>query len=218
MNAKHIRWIPVLLLPLLASCGSGSGQESSQNSAGGYKETKSMVLDILKTEEGKKAIMEASLSDQNSQMKLLSTDTGQQVQLAVKDILTAQDTDVVVRQIMTDPKFAGDFAKAIQKQNKQLQKDLMKDPEYQKQMLDLMKNSEFEKLVMEIMKTTPYRAQTMTVMQDALQSPLVKAEMLQLLKKVVDEQSNPQAQDKKKEGEQGKKDEQSKEQDKESSK
>jgi spore germination protein D len=149
-------------------------------------------------------------------MKLLSTDTGQQVQLAVKDILTAQDTDVVIRKIMADPKFAGDFAKAIQKQNKQLQKDLMKDPEYQKQMMDLMKNQEFEKLVMEVMKSTPYRAQTMTVMQDAFQSPLVKAQMLELLQKVVQEQANPTE---KKEGkEQGKKDEQGKEQDKEASK
>jgi spore germination protein D len=218
MNAKCIRWIPVLLLPLLASCGSGSGQASSQNSAGGYKETKSMVLDILKTEEGKKAIMEASLSESNSQMKLLSTDTGQQVQLAVKDILTAQDTDVVIRKIMADPKFAGDFAKAIQKQNKQLQKDLMKDPEYQKQMMDLMKNQEFEKLVMEVMKSTPYRAQTMTVMQDAFQSPLVKAQMLELLQKVVQEQANPTEKKEKDGKEQGKKDEQGKEQDKEASK
>jgi spore germination protein D len=191
MPAKNLRWVPVLLLPLLTSCGSGSSQGNSQSNTGGYKETKSMVLDILKTEEGKKAVMEASLSDHNSQMKLMSTDTGQQVQLAVKDILTAQDSDVIIRQLMTDPKFAGDFAKAIQKQNKQLQKDLMKDPEYQKQMLEIMKNPEYEKLVTDMMKTAPYRQQTMAIMQESLQSPIFKTEILQLLKKAVDEQAKP---------------------------
>ncbi|WP_127583948.1 spore germination lipoprotein GerD [Paenibacillus koleovorans] len=225
MNAKSMRWIAVLLLPILASCGGGSSQGGSQSGGGSYKETKSMVLDILKTEEGKKAIAEANLSEQNSSMKLLSTDTGQQVQLAVKEILTAEDTDKIVRQLMVEPKFAGDFAKAIQKQNKQLQKDLMKDPEYQKQMVQIMNNPEYEKIVLDVLKTTPYRQQTAAIMQETMQSPLFKAQIMEMLQKVVKEQTNPPEQKNAKggggsggSGEQGGKEDQGKEQDKGSNK
>jgi spore germination protein D len=204
---KKVRGLSAfLLLPLLIACGSGGSSEGSSSS--GYKDTKSMVLDILKSDDGKKAIKDAaktgdetatgmlqaqSAKSGGGKIQMLSTEDAQQLQLVVKDVLTADGSDKMLKAMMTDPKFAGDFAKALQKENKQLQKDLMKDPEYQKQMLDLMKNPDYEKLMIDNMKSAQYRQQVMTIMQEALQSPLYRLELMTLLKKVMEEEAQPKS-------------------------
>lgn len=180
----------VLLLLSLSACGS-----SSQSSQQGYKETKMMVLDILKTEDGKKAIKEATQSKSGSggskKMQSLSAKDSEQVQLAVKDVLTNSKNSDFLKQLMTDPRFAGDFAKAIKKENKQMMKDLMKDPDYQKSLIQTMKNPQAEKMLMDVMKSGPYRQMVMSVMQDSLKSPLFRSELVDLMKTALDEQTKP---------------------------
>jgi spore germination protein D len=182
------RTVPIVLVLLLAtSCGSDS--QSSQGQ--GYKDTKSMVIDVLKTTEGQKAIQEAGKSQQDKSITLLSTGEGQQIQLAVKDILTKETGSKMLEKTMTDPKFAGQFAQAIESNNKQIHKDLMKDPEYQKSMLEIMNNPEFEKTLTKTMKNTVYRQHMMNVIQESMQSPLFKMQLMDLLKKVVEEGVTP---------------------------
>jgi len=188
---------------LLTSCGTDNSASSGQSQGMNYKETKTMVLDILKSEDGKKAISLVNRSILNgdvgtngiagqSQIKLLSSNESLQLQMAVKDVLTAQENNKFLQDMMKDPKFAGDFAKAIQKDTKQMFKELLKDPEYQKNMVDVMKNPDYEKLVLDTMKTAAYRQQMMTVMQDAIQSPLFRAQMVDLLKAAIELQSRPE--------------------------
>ncbi|MFD0681826.1 MULTISPECIES: spore germination lipoprotein GerD [unclassified Paenibacillus] len=189
--------VPLILFVLvLTSCGSESkSSQSSQN--GGYKDTKTMVLDILKTEDGQKAIIAAqtkAASSSEGQIKLLSTGDSQHIQLAVKDVLTDTSNNKFLQNVITDPKFAGQFAKAIQKDMKQLQKDLMKDPEYQTTMISTLKNPDFEKMLLDTMKSPQYRQQTKTVMQESMQSPLFRLELMNIMKKVLEEESQPKAQ------------------------
>uniref|UniRef100_A0A4Y8PUG5 Spore germination GerD central core domain-containing protein n=2 Tax=Paenibacillus athensensis TaxID=1967502 RepID=A0A4Y8PUG5_9BACL len=198
-------WLTVIAaLPLLlSSCGTDNSASAGQSQGMNYKETKTMVLDILKSEDGKKAISLVNRSIMNgdvgangmagqSQIKLLSANESLQLQMAVKDVLTAQENNKFLQDMMKDPKFAGDFAKAIQKDTKQMFKELLKDPEYQKNMVDVMKNPDYEKLVLDTMKTAAYRQQMMTVMQDAIQSPLFRAQMVDLLKAAIEQQSRPE--------------------------
>lgn len=190
---KWLRLIPVLAISmLLISCGSGGEGKQQQQS---YKDTKSMVIDVLKTEDAQKAIQDAIKKNQDSTAKLLSTGEGQQIQIAVKDVLTDPNHAKLIEKTMMDPKFAGDFAKAIQKSNKQLQKDLLKDPEYQKTMLEIMSTPDYQKMVMSVMKSPQYRQQVMTMMQEALQNPLYKTELMALFQKVAQEQMKPQQSD-----------------------
>lgn len=151
-----------------------------------------MLLDILNSEEGQKAVQEAIHRNQNDTMRLLSTGEGQQIQLAVKEVLTNPDYTQLIEQTMLEPKFAGDFAKSIQEYSKQLNKDLMKDPEYQQQMLELMNNDQFKALVMETMKSPEYRQQTIKMMDESLKSPLFKVQLMELFRAVVREESRPQ--------------------------
>ncbi|MCZ8523735.1 MULTISPECIES: spore germination lipoprotein GerD [Paenibacillus] len=194
MIKRWKRIVPaVVMVGILAACGSEPQQQASGSNSNTYKDTKSMVLDILKTEDGRKAIQEATVSN-TSKLSLLSAGDTQQLQLAVKDVLIDTDSNKFLQTMISDPKFAGQFAKAIQKDTKQLQKDLLKDPEYQKQMMDAMKSPEFEGMLLDTMKSTPYRTQTKTVIQESLQSPLFRLELMELMKKVLQEESTPKAQ------------------------
>jgi spore germination protein D len=177
---------------LLSSCGSDAS--SSQAQTGGYKDTKTMVMDILKTEDGQQAILAASLkaaAKDEGQLKLLSVGDNQQMQMAVKDVLTDTSNNKFLQTVITDPKFAGQFAKAIQKEMKQLQKDLMKDPEYQQALIGTMNNPDFSKILLDTMKSTAYRQQTKTIIQESMQSPLFRLELMNIMKKILEEESQP---------------------------
>lgn len=197
-----------------------------------------MVIDILKTDDGKKAIYEALSSPQGESgsssgsstdsgsggsdsgsgsdsggtsgssgssggsssgsggggyriKMLLPTNTSEEVKMAVKDTITSPAYKKEIEKIMTDPKFAGNFAKAISAQNKQLHMDLIKDPTYQKSMQDMMKSPEIMQMFLDLTKQSDYRKQTMTIMQEAMQSPIFKMEVMELLKTVVQEQLIP---------------------------
>jgi spore germination protein D len=194
--------LPLITIALLlSSCGTDKSSQG-QSQAGTYKEQKTMILDILKSEDGKKAISAANRSIMNgdvgttgiagqSQIKLLSANESLQLQMAVKDVLTAKENNMFLTDMMKDPKFAGDFAKAIQKETKQMFKELLKDPEYQKSLVDVMKNPDYEKMMLDVMKTAAYRQQMMTVMEESIQSPLFRAHMVDLLKSAIVQQSKP---------------------------
>lgn len=187
---KLYRIVPITgVILLLTACGSGSQSGGMQN----YKDTKSMVLDILESDEAKKVIKKASedSGDGGGGIKMLSTPVGEQIQIAVKDVLTDPSYPKHLEKMMTDPKFAGEFAKAVSKEDKQLHKDLMKDPEYQTMLVEVMKNPEFEKILLETLKGTAYRKQAMMVFQESLQNPLFRVELMTLMKKVMEEEAKP---------------------------
>lgn len=192
-----------LTAAMLTACGSNSS--SSGQNAQSYKDTKTIILDILKTEDGQKAIVEAQSHIQDKTMKLLSTGDGQQIQIAVKDVLTGSESNKLLQKTMTDPRFAGDFAKALQGNMKQLHKDLLKDPGYQLQLLQLMSNPEYERLVLQTMKSAAYRQQIMSVMQESIQSPLFRMQLMDMLKKVVEEETKAGGQAGQQEGGEGEK-------------
>ncbi|MCM3136502.1 spore germination lipoprotein GerD [Paenibacillus polysaccharolyticus] len=195
---------------MLAGCGS---DQSSSPPQGSYKEMKTMVVDILKSDEGKKAVEEALTGQSSSSgggsggseesggsgggsgtvgMKMLMPmQSSEQIRIAVKDTITAPEYQKEFEKIMTDPQFAGEFAKAINGQSKQLHMQLIKDPTYQKSIGDIMKSPEVSKMFMDMTKTPEYRKQTMTVMQEVMQNPLFRMEVLTLLKKVVQEELQP---------------------------
>lgn len=184
----------------LTACG---GEQSSSSSGQmGYKEMKTMVVDILKSEEGKKAVEEALSSGSGSEgssglsMKMMPMQTTEQIRVAVKDTITAPEYQKEFEKIMTDPKFAGDFAKAINSQSKELHLQLIKDPTYQKSIEEIMKSPEMMKMFLDLTKTSDYRKQSMTIMQEAMQNPLFRMEVLDLLKSVVQEELQPKVQKK----------------------
>lgn len=193
MKMTDIRVLGLIfvLTVALTACGS---EQSSSSSQGSYKETKTMVVDILKSDEGKKAVEEAMSGGGTSSgggMKMMAAQSSEEIRTAVKDTITAPEYKKELEKIMTDPKFAGDFAKAISSESKKLHLQLIKDPTYQKSVADIMKSPEMMKMFLDLTKTPDYRKQSMTVMQEAMQNPLFRMEVMNLLKTVVKEELQP---------------------------
>jgi spore germination protein D len=176
---------------VLTSCGAESSGGNEQVS---YKDLKSMVIDILKTEDAQKALQESSqqMSGYTGQTsKLLSVQDQEEVRIAVKDVLVSPQYDKVIKKLMVDPRFAGEFAKAVNKQNKEIHKELIKDPSYQAELIKVMKNPEMDKMILEVLQSTQYRKQVMSLMQESMQNPLFRLEVLELMKKAVQEELKP---------------------------
>ncbi|MEV5026414.1 spore germination lipoprotein GerD [Paenibacillus sp. LPE1-1-1.1] len=204
---------------VLAGCGA---EPSGGNEQVSYKDLKSMVIDILKTEDAQKALQESSqqMSGYSGQTsKLLSVQDQEEVRLAVKDVLISPQYDKVIKKLMVDPRFAGEFAKSVNKQNKEIHKELIKDPSYQADLIKVLKNPEMDKMILEVLQSTQYRKEVMSLMQDAMQNPLFRLEVLDLMKKAVQEELKPNPNekvDKKKEEGSGEEEQKSEEEDQQS--
>lgn len=165
----------ILLLFLLYGCApaeQGNGQNAD------YEGTKKLVIDILKTDEGKKAI-EDVLNDEKTKAKLIMDEAV--VKNTIKGALTSKEAEDFWKKQFEDPKFAETFAKSMQKEHEKLIKDLMKDPDYQAALIEIFKNPEMEKQLSDALKTQKYREQMKTVMIETIDSPLFKAKMQELL-------------------------------------
>lgn len=217
---KQLKWHSIKCLCIagglalfLSGCGSDNPSSAPQ---GSYKETKTMVIDILKSDEGKKALEEALLGERSSGQSsssevgsgsnssvsgntskglgirmLTSQSSSDEIRVAVKDTLSSPEYKKVFEEIMKDPKFAGDFAKVVNSQSKQIHMELIKDPSYQKSMEDILKSPEMTKMLLQLTQTADYRKQTMSVMQEAMQNPIFRMEVMELLKSVVKEELQP---------------------------
>jgi len=208
MRPLKIAAAAVALSLALVSCGQETGGSGNQIS---YKEVKSMVIDILGSEEARKAISKVQTQTAEGEGMLLTKNMTMQdqelVRLAVKDVLTSPDYNFVIEKIMRNPRFAGEFAKAVSQDNKQIHKDLMKDPDYQKDLIVMMKQPEAQRVLFEATKTPEYRKMLMSSVTEAMQNPLFKLEILKMLQSVVKEELTPQEQ-----GQQGQEKEQQGEQ------
>lgn len=219
-DVKQLKWHSIKslciaggLALLLSGCGSDNQSAAPQ---GSYKETKTMVIDILKSDEGKKALEEALLGESSSGQSssteagsgsetsgtgntskaigikmLTSQSSSDEIRLAVKDTLSSPEYKKEFEEIMKDPKFAGEFAKVVNSQSKQIHMELIKDPSYQKSMEDMLKSPEMTKMLLQLTQTSDYRKQTMSVMQEAMQNPIFRLEVMELLKSVVKEELQP---------------------------
>lgn len=173
--------LPLLLFGLALS---GCAEEGTGNSQIDYEETKKMVVDILKTDDGKKAIQEV-MSDEKMKETLIMDQAV--VSDTVEKALTSDKGTEFWKKSFEDPKFSESVAKSMRKENEALLKDLMKDPEYRGMMIEVLKDPELEKEVTTILKSTEYRTHIQAVMTETFESPLFKAKIQESILKAVEE-------------------------------
>jgi spore germination protein D len=174
-----------LVLPLLLSglllTGCAEADSSSQMD---YEATKKMVVDILKTDDGKKAIQEVMKDEKMKETLIMDQAV---VSDTVEKALTSDKGTEFWKKSFEDPKFAESVAKSMETQNEALLKDLMKDPEYRAMMIGVLKDPELEKEVTTILKSNEYRKHVQAVMIETYESPLFKAKMQETILKAVEE-------------------------------
>jgi spore germination protein D len=172
--------LPVTFLLLAAGCApteSGGGQVD-------YEETKKMVVDILKTDDGKKAIQEV-MGDDGMKEKLIMDQVI--VSDTIEKTLTSDKGMEFWKKSFEDPKFAESMAKSMNKENELLLKNLMKDPEYRGMMIEVMKDPELEKELTTVLKSKEYREHLQKVITETFESPLFKAKLQDLIVKAAEE-------------------------------
>ncbi|MFE8703885.1 spore germination lipoprotein GerD [Cytobacillus sp. FJAT-54145] len=177
---KKFTLLPILLTMLIAGC--------AQTETGGeqvdYEETKKMVVDILKTDDGKKALQEV-MADDTMKEKLVMDQAV--VSSTIQKTLTSDEGKEFWKKSLEDPKFAESVATSMKDGHEQLLKDLMKDPEYKGMMIEVLKDPEIEKEVTNILKSKEYREHLQKVMTETFESPLFKAKIEDILIKAAEE-------------------------------
>src|SRR5699024_9711903 len=100
---KWSKWLfPSFFLFVLIGCGSQTTHD--------YKETKSIVLDILKTDDAKKAIREANTV---SDKELINS---AEIQANIEESFSNPENQNAFKEMLKDPKVAKSFAKAIEEE------------------------------------------------------------------------------------------------------
>ena len=108
-GAKTLKSFLKLLLPILLLTSCATVQE--QGSQPDYESTKKMMVDMLKTDEGKKSIQEV-LSDDEIKQKLVMEQAV--VKDTIQQILTSEQGREFWQELMKDPEFAKAFAESMQ--------------------------------------------------------------------------------------------------------
>lgn len=165
------------VITLLSGCSSGSSQ-----AAPNYQETKKTVIDILKTDAGKKAVHEI-MSDKTSMNQQALN------QPAVKDsivkALTSEKGKAAWSHILSDPSFQKKLAQGMQKEQAALLKKMMNDPDYQQMMMSVLQAPKMQSQYIDLIKTKPYREQLQKVITQTVSSPMFAAQLTDAIQKAV---------------------------------
>lgn len=170
----------LLLLPIMVFLTSCSPNDATGGEQIDYEETKKMVVDILKTDDGKKAIEEVMSSDGMKEKLVMDQ---QVVTNTIEQTLTSEKATDFWKKTFSDAKFAQSVAKNMQTENQKLLKELMNDPEYRAMMIEVFKEPEIQKEMADALKSKEYREHLQKVITETVDNPLFKVKLQELLLK-----------------------------------
>jgi spore germination protein D len=143
-----------------------------------------MVVDILKTDDGKKAIQDV-MSDDKMKQKLVMDQ--KVVSDTIQQTLTSDKATDFWKKTFSDPKFAEGVAKNMRSENEKLLKQLMNDPEYRGMMIQVFKEPAVQQQMADALKSKEYRDNLQKVITETMESPLFKVKMQDILLKAANE-------------------------------
>jgi spore germination protein D len=181
MKMRKVLVSLITFLSLLIITGCAPQQDTTKEID--YDQTKKMVVDILKTDEGKKAIQDV-MSDEQLRQELIMDQSV--VTETIQSTLTSEKGAEFWKKNFEDPKFAETMAQSMQKQHEQLLKTLMNDPEYRAKLMEIIKDPELVEDLTNILKSNEYREHLKTVISETIESPLYQAKIQELLLKAAE--------------------------------
>lgn len=188
MNMKQIHFL-ILFLSITVLLITGCNSNGDKKETGDYESTKKMVADILKTDEGKKAITEVLTGDDMQQTYVIESPAMKE---AVTEALSSDKGKEFWEKMFKDPKFVESFATALQDQQKDILKNLMSDSDYQKKLIEILSNPDMEKQFLTVVKGQDFRSHLEKVMEEAFSSPMFQAKLADLILQAAQEMKPPQ--------------------------
>lgn len=181
-----IRHVSIALLGLslffISACGDNTESHDVE-----YESTKKMVVDILQTEDGKKAVKEILADDEIQDLLIMESG---EVKEAVNEALSSEEAQKNWKKMFQDPEFIKTYAKSISEEQKELMKGLMNDSQFQEQMIEILNNPEVDKQMLSIMTSQAFRAHLEKTIQETLQSPLFQEKIEKALEDVAKKKSS----------------------------
>lgn len=156
-----------------------------------YDTTKKMVVDILQTEDGKKALRELMTDEEMKKQLVIESDT---VKDAINNVLISEKGKEMWEKLFKDPTFVEGYAKSMAEEQEKLMKSLMNDADYQKQMLELLQNPEIDKQILDLMKSQQFRSHLEETIQQTIETPLFQAKIKEILLEAAEKQGKQQEQ------------------------
>lgn len=156
-----------------------------------------MVVDILQTDDGKKALEEIMADEKMRQHLIIQSDI---VKETINEVLISEKGAEMWGKLFKDPTFVQDFAKSMEDSHEELLKSLMNDADFQKQMIEILQNPEINEQMLTLMKSQQFRAHLQETIQQTLETPLFQAQMAEILLKAAEKQQ--QGEQQKSEGQQ----------------
>lgn len=185
MNRVHSILIVCLSIFLLSACTGGGGESKDAD----YDTTKKMIVDILQTEDGKKAFRELMAEEDMKKQLVIESDL---VKDSINNVLISDKGKKMWENLFQDPTFVENFAKSMNEEQQKLMKSLMNDSDYQKQMLDLLQNPEITEQMLGLMKSQQFRSHLEKTIQETLDTPTFQKKIEHILLKAAEEQSQQQ--------------------------
>jgi hypothetical protein len=179
MVRKALLVLIVLLCAGTSGCAGGDSKPS-------YQDSKKMVLDMLRTDDGKRTLKEV-IGDREMKAALVIDEPA--VRKTIVETLTTQQGKQLWAELLKDPGFSVKLAETMQKENEQLLIKMMKDPGYQKMMMDILKAPELQSQYLGLLRTKPFRQQIASDLQEAVSSPMFKKELTDAVSTFLKEQS-----------------------------
>ncbi|KAB8127681.1 spore gernimation protein GerD [Gracilibacillus oryzae] len=176
MNANKVYIYLIIIMLFVTACGGGGNTEGKEE--GNYEGTKKMVADILKTDEGKKAITEVLASDDMQQTYVIDAKV---VKDSVEGALSSDQGKEFWSKMFQDPKFVESFALALQEKQEDVMKKLMSDPEYQTKLMEVFSNPDMEKITLQVLTGQQFRSHLEKLMEETFSSPMFQAKIAELL-------------------------------------
>lgn len=156
-----------------------SGCASEPKTEPDYDQTKQMMVDILQTDEGKKALLDIISDDKLKQHLIIDADI---VRETLSETLISKDGKSMWKQLFADPEFVDSFNTAIADEQEKMLKHLMKDADFQKQMMDLLQNPEMKEETLKLLKSQQFREHLEKTITETIDNPIYRAKLQKELK------------------------------------
>lgn len=179
---KRIPFILLSFLLFLTVAACAQENDSAQAELD-YDQTKKMIIDILKTDQGKNAIQDVLMDEKMKQALILDETV---VKQTIQDTMTSEEGQKFWENLFKDPQFSAAFAKSVQKEQGELMKVLLKDPQYQAGVIEILKNPEVEKQMLDVMKSKEYRLHLQQMLNETAENPLFQTKMIDVISEAIE--------------------------------
>lgn len=172
-----------LFIFFIYGCGNNPEKEAD------YDATKKMVVDILQTDDGKKALAEIITDEKMKEELVIESDV---VKKSVESAFSSDQGTDLWEKLFKDPQFVKSYVESTEDHQKKMMKQLMNDPDYQKQMIDFAKDPEVTDHMLQLLKSQEFRTHLEETIQQAMENPIFQAKIQEVLLKAAEKQGQSQ--------------------------